>query len=380
MRVLWVGLLAVPAVADSLVRLVLQAASNAWKAASGAEVTPPRSWLVVVPAREEGEAAESTLASAALAARAHAARVVLVLDGPDPVAEAIARRHGVEVAVKTPSGPSKGAVLAWVAEHLRADLDAVDGVLFLDVGSTVPEDFFDRFTWPQGADGVQAFLAARGDGTAAGVALSERAAQAREDCGRQALGWSVRLRGTGMGLTPKAFLSVASRLRTNIEDLEASLLLTAAGARLVMAPREAAVADEKPATVGAAARQRSRWLAGRLLMFARQPGAIVRLLARRPLEGLAFILDLLGRPLSLTVLLRLAVIAVLGVGAARAWPAPAEAVAALIIAGSIVSDALLVGAGRRGSWRGAAQLVCAWIAALWLLPSAFVGWVRTRRP
>ena len=232
---------------------------------------------------------------------------MLVLDGDDPEAAAVASGLGVEVARKEPPGPSKAAVLAWAAERLAPTLDSVDAVAVLDVGSRLGEGFFDRLRWPPGADGVQAVLVGAGGGPGAGAALSERVAQGHEDRGREALGWSVRLRGTGFALRPPLLRSVAGRLRTQVEDTEMSLLLTADGARLCLGPADAVVHDVKPERLRDAARQRARWLVGQLALPLRQPGALLRLLVRRPLEGLAFVAELGGRPLSLTVPLRLLV-------------------------------------------------------------------------
>lgn len=378
MTAIWLAAPALPWVADTAVRVALARAARR----VGAPVAAARSrrWLVLVPARDEGAGVAPTLASLQSAATAGGVRVVLLLDGPDPTAEAVAGTLGVDVAVKTPAGPSKAAALAWAAAWLGRELDECDAVLVIDVGSTVSPDFFRQFAWPEGVDGVQAVLAGAGSGAGAGAALSERVAQRWMDRGRQALGWSVRLRGTGTALTPAAFRSVAPRLVTSVEDLEASLLLAADGRRLVLGPPDAGVVDEKPHTVAAAARQRARWLLGQLGVVLRRPGALARLIGRRPLEGLAFAVEVVSRPLSLTVLYRLAVTVVLVVAGLRGETSVAELAVAAVVAASVAVDLLLLGASGRAFWRGALGLAASWLGALALLPRALFGWMRARRP
>jgi hypothetical protein len=367
----------VPAVLDTLVRARLALAA---RRAGGiaVEAARPARWLVVVPARAEGRAVESTLRSLLGAAIGHAVRLVVLLDGQDSDTEACARELGIETVLKQPAGPSKGAALAWLVREQPAVLAEVDAVLLLDVGSHAPAELFSRLQWPEGAEGVQTRLAGVGRGAGEAVAHSERAAQEWEDRGRQALGWGVRLRGTGTALTPRALGWVAPRLRTRIEDLEASLLLASAGVSLVLS--EAEVLDEKPARVADAARQRARWLVGRVHLAFRHAGSLLRLIGRRPGEGMAFALELASRPLSLTALVRAGVAAVLVVGVVRGGTgAMAGTATAAVLVASILGDlALLRLAGRIG-WRSAAQLVWAWLGAVALAPRALLRWTRVRR-
>ncbi|MEW6336339.1 MAG: glycosyltransferase [Acidobacteriota bacterium] len=372
MRPAWLALLAVPPLLDTAFRSILACASRRSRRASPEEAR----WLVLVPAREEGRAVEPTLVSILAAGTGHDVRTVLVLDGDDAAAAAVAARLGIGVRVKTPAGPSKAAVLAWCARELESDLGSRDAVLVLDVGSLVSEDFFSG-SWPRGADAAQAFLRGGGDGPGRAIALSERRAQEREDLGREALGWAVRLRGTGTALTPAAFRSIMPQLRTKVEDLEASLLLAASGARVVMMPPRAWVGDEKPERVVVAAGQRARWLAGRIQVLGLRARALMRLAWERPLEGVAFGAELLGRPLSLTALARMIVAAVLAGTAVSGSGGMAEVALAALLVATVAADAALVGAGDAVS--SAWSLLVSWLAALALLPRAFLGWIRGRR-
>lgn len=349
--------------ADALVRLVLLAQSRRRRDdAPGAPLQKP---LVVIPARDEGEHVHATVASA----RATNATVALLLDGADPIAESIGRELGAHVLRKEPSGPTKGAALAWLAREHRELVLASDAVMILDVGSTLDRDFFERLRWPEGSLAVQAFIAGGGEGVGSAVSSSERFAQRHEDLGRQALGWSARLRGTGTAFRPEVFLDLIPRLRTKIEDTEASLLLAAAGGRVRMV--DAIVRDEKPGTVYSAASQRARWILARYHLLVRHFGVMLRAAASRPLEMAAWLIEIFGRPISLTALVRAAATAVL-IRDGRPWLACA-------VAATVALDAAMFMIATPAAPRVVMRLMASWLLAIALVPRALFQWTRSRR-
>jgi hypothetical protein len=342
--------------ADAVVRGVLSfCARRAPRATSrAADLQRP---LVLVPARGEGDRVGATLASV------QGAAVVLLLDGADAAAEAAGVAYGARVVVKEPAGPTKAAALAWLAREHRATIEAAGAVMVLDVGSTLAPSFFERFAWPEGADVVQAVLS----GDAGGAADSERLAQSYEDRGREALGWNVRLRGTGSAFRAQTFLDLAPRLATRVEDLEASLLLHRQTIRL--APADALVFDQKPESIGGAGAQRARWIVGRYELLIRRAPELARCIAHRPIEGLAWLVEIFGRPLSLTIPLRL------GTGALLVLRG--RVVAGSVIAGSTLIDLSLF-AGRT-SPRAALRLAASWLVAAAMIPRALLRWTKVER-
>lgn len=344
--------------ADSVVRALLYLRTAGVPPAPARASRPAANLLVVIPARNEAESVRPTLTSAAND------NVLLLLDGPDPIAESIARELNAQVIVKTPPGPTKAAALAWLAANHANLLDQYDAVLLLDVGSTLGDSFFEHFHWPEDADAVQAHL----EGGQSGGADSERFAQTHLDAGRESLGWNVRLRGTGSALRTKTFLEIAPQLQTRVEDLEASLLLHRA--RIRMAPREAVVHDEKPESVADAGAQRARWLIGNYELLVRRAGTLRDAVAHRPLEGLAFIAEIFGKPLSLTIPIRIAAGAYL-IAKGRV------ATGSLIVGSTLIDAALLAG---RTSPRNALRLAASWLVAAALAPKAAVRWTRVERP
>jgi cellulose synthase/poly-beta-1,6-N-acetylglucosamine synthase-like glycosyltransferase len=363
-----------PSLLDAVVRGLLAVLAREDQAQSGSR---PGSWLVLIPARDEGAALVPAVASVDRARGSARVRTIVLLDGEDGTAVRALAGSSAEIIVKQPAGPSKAAALAWFTRDHPADLEQSDAVLILDAGSALAPDFFECFRWPPGAAAAQALLRGVGSGPGAGAAASERLAQHGEDMGRERLGWSVRLRGTGSVFRPDALASVAPRLVTQAEDEEATLLLAAEGRRIALA-REAFAFDVKPALAADAARQRARWLAGRLEIALRQPGALFRLIGRRPAEGLAFALGLAGRPLSLTAPLRLlggGVLLAISIAPLRWW--------SLLLGGLAVLTALADAAQMLRAGAGAGGMVrlgAAWVGAVALAPRAFARWMRGRRP
>lgn len=372
-----------PWLIDAGVRRILAWAARARQPDNDGVPGAELRWLVVIPARAEGRAIIPTLASVIEAGRGQHVRIVVLLDGGDLEAEHEARELGLPTVTKEPPGPTKGAALGWLVENHPDLVEETDAVLILDVGSRLSPAFFSDLAWSRGADVVQARLHGMGAGVGRAASLSETAAQEWQDRGRQALGWSVQLRGTGTAFTSAALRALAPRLRTSIEDTEATLLLAAGGGRSVLGTDRAWVEDVKPARIADAARQRSRWLIGQLAILLRQPGALLRLTARRPFEGLAFTTGLLSRPLSVTTSLRLALAVTFAVdGLVGTGGFPMLAASGLLSA-SIVSDLALLRSTTGGRWgqlaTGGVHMLLAWGGALLLLPRALLGWVRARR-
>ena len=362
LRVLIV-LAALPAI-DSLFRLLLRIASRSttWRRPSAGEHRlRGGATLVVVPSRDEGEHVRATLQSAGK-------HVLLLLDGADPVGEKIARELGADVVTKEPAGPTKAAALAWLVANHRERILAHDAVLLLDVGSTMSDAFFDRLQWPEGCTAVQARLRGAGSGVGEAVAASETHAQLDEDRGREALGWSVRLRGTGSAFRSESFIAITPRLRTRVEDLEATLLLIARGERVALGSEDAFVIDDKPSTVHSAASQRARWLLGRYEVLFKRAADLSRAFIRKPFETTALLFEIFGRPLSLTVLFR-AIVATIAIvhGYAIAWA---------ILATALLDVAMFIG---RTSFSAATRLLIAWMLAVIMAPRALFRWMRAKR-
>jgi len=295
----------------------------------------PNRLLVLVPARAEGtrvgdlaedlkkegerkresekeisskvKSAEGTVASAS----PFRVDVLVLLDGPDPDAEARLKADGVKYLSKKSPGPSKGHALAFLAGHLSSEIDTYDFILVFDADMRLPRGFFAELAVSPGTEVFQ--LPVRpagvpGPGAPRVEALS-LAQAARDDLARDAEGLPVRLRGKAMGFSPRAFrLGPAAATRTTAEDSEATLLLFASGIRV--RALEAPVAfDEPVSSTRAMSGSRARWLGGHLKLLFTGFVDLLKIAAKSPKGAFVLACDLWLRP-RLFVLVTLAFLAI----------------------------------------------------------------------
>ncbi len=313
---------AVPAVDGFLRWRRLAAPQGSARAPEGARA--PRKILAVIPSRAEGarvgdlaadlkrESEERGISSKAEdAGAAGGARptggaaaervpmdVLVVLDGPDPDAETRLARDGVHYLSKKLAGPSKGNVLAFLAESLGERLNSYDFILVFDADMRLPEGFLRDLCVPEGTEVFQ--LPVRPSGVPAPGAPRVEAlslAEARlDDRVRSGAGLPVRLRGKAMGFSPRAFrLGPAAAVRTTAEDSEATLTLLARGV-VVRALDGPFAFDDPPADAGAMGRSRARWFGGHLKLLFTGLVELLRCAARRPVGTFVLAADLWLRP------------------------------------------------------------------------------------
>jgi len=160
----------------------------------------------------------------------------------------------------------KGVALAWFVKHHWERLTDHAAVVILDADNRISPEFSrilrDQLT---GRDEVlQCFIQPvdyENSPLSTLIALSELLEQLVPDQIRTTLGWPVRLRGTGMVISPIALQQVCEQVQTEVEDIALSLLFTARGIKIKRLDA-AIVYDPKPGESLAAARQRARWFRG----------------------------------------------------------------------------------------------------------------------
>ncbi len=293
---------AVPALDGFLRWRRLSAPQGGARAPEGARA--PGRLLAVIPSRAEGARVESATCPerdvtkrdffeggrggggrrCASGGRRGAPRVdvLVLLDGPDPDAEARLARDGVHYLSKKSPGPSKGHALAFAAEKLAERLDSYEFILVFDADMRLPEGFFRDLHVPEGVEVFQ--LPVRPSGVPAPgaprVEALSLAEALRDDLARSDAGMPVRLRGKAMGFSPRAFrLGPAAATRTTAEDSEATLALLARGV-VVRALDGPFAFDTPPADAGAMGRSRARWFGGHLKLLFSGFGDLVRGLER----------------------------------------------------------------------------------------------------
>jgi Glycosyl transferase family group 2 len=280
--------------------------------------------LAVIPSRAEG----ARVGDLAGDLRKEGIDALVLLDGPDPDAEARLTRDAVHYLSKKSPGPAKGHTLAFLVESMGDRLDAYDFTLVFDADMRLPAGFFRDLRVPEGAEVFQ--LPVRPSGVPAPgaprvEALSLASALA-DDLARDAEGLPVRLRGKAMGFTAGAFrLGPGAATRTTAEDSEATLRLLSSGIRVRVLGGP--VAFDEPAPAAAAmARSRARWLGGHLKLLATGFGDLLRLAARSPKGAFVLACDLWLRPralvfFALAILAAFSDIAMLILSSMGAWSA-----------------------------------------------------------
>jgi cellulose synthase/poly-beta-1,6-N-acetylglucosamine synthase-like glycosyltransferase len=255
--------------------------------------------------------------------------VLVLLDGPDPDAEARLNADGVNYLSKKSPGPAKGNALAFLAERMRPELDSYDFILVFDADMRLPEGFFRDLAVPTGAEAFQLPVRPAGvppPGAARVEALSLAEALA-DDLARDAEGLPVRLRGKAMGFSPRAFrLGPAASTRTTVEDSEATLRLAAAGIRTRALPAPFAF-DEPAPGAGAMARSRARWFGGHLKLFITGFLDLLKIASTSPKGAFVLAADLWLRPRvfllsALTLLAIGADVAMVVSSSSGAWSSP----------------------------------------------------------
>jgi hypothetical protein len=305
----------------------------------------------VIPSRAEG----ARVGDLASDLKREAIDVLVLLDGPDPEAEARLVRDGVDYLSKKSPGPSKGHALAFLADALGVRLDDYSYILVFDADMRVSEGFVQDLRVPEGAEAFQ--LPVRPAGVPAPGAPRVEAlslAEARlDDRARDAEGLPVRLRGKAMGFSPRAFrLGPAAATRTTAEDSEATLALLAEGV-VVRALEGPFAFDEPSAEAGAMGRSRARWFGGHVKLFFAGLGNLVRSFARRPVGTFVLAADFWLRPR----ILLLGTLATL---------ASASDVAMVVFSSSGAWTGLAAGGGgaAAGTARPVALLVCLLLLSL----------------
>lgn len=276
------------------------------------EAPPTRRIAVVVPAHNEARVLAETV------------RSVLVQDYPPALLEVhviadhctddtagIARSLGATVHERVgAAGRSKGHALAWLFPTLLEPGRAIDAVCVLDADNLMAPGFL-REMDRQLAKGhvmVQGYLDIKnpGDGwVTASYAVAYWVSNRLFQLPRHVLGLSCALGGTGFVATSAILRELPWHAGCLTEDLEYSVQLVLHGRRVAWA-HDAAVYDEKPLTLAASIRQRTRWMQGHWTCAGRYLPALLwmamRRLSPRALDSAIYLLQpllVLGSALSL---------------------------------------------------------------------------------
>ncbi len=316
-------------------------------------------FLVLIPAHNEEVVIGRCLE--AIRADLRARDVMLVVaDRCSDATAAIARRFGARVLERDPDQPpGRAAARQAGLEHART-LEW-DAVVMLDADSVIAPGFLDacQQTLAAGADAVQARSeSTRGHTLASEASLAAFALQGITlPRGRDRLGLSVRLRGTGMAI--RRPLALAHRFRAPAsEDLVFTLDLILAGTRCrhVDSARLRSEGENRWSTFGS---QKVRYEAGRMAAArAYVPRLLKRAIEHRDPAALEAAWFLATPPFALATLSLLSALSLTTI--AHAWTLAATFAAALLTLTLVILTGLIQARARPRTW-------LALLAAPWYL-------------
>lgn len=333
----------------------------------------PVRFLVLVPAHNEERVIGRCL-EAIRAQRRPGDLVLVVADRCTDATAGVARRFGASVLERGPAEePGRAAARQAGLEHARA-LDW-DAVVMLDADSVIAPGFLTACeqALASGAGAVQARSESKpARSLAAEASLAAFTLQGITlPRGRDRLGLSVRLRGTGMAMVREVALAHRFRAPAS-EDLFFTMDLLLDGIRCRHVER-ARLRSEGAGTWSAFGGQKVRYEAGRIAAArAYVPRLVRRALARRDAACLEAAWFLATPPFALGVLSLLAGLVL--AAAVQAWPLAAIFGAGLAtLALVLVTGLVQAGAGLR-TWLAllAAPWYVAWKAAVQLRALASV--------
>lgn len=374
---------ALVAACDAYLLVLLAAAAR--RRAATPPAGPPVPFIVLVPAHDEEQTLPTLLRSVDRAEGREAVRVVVVADNCSDRTAEVARRHGAAVLERRdPERSGKGPALAWALDELGAP-DAP--VVMIDADCEVSPNLFTALAAHAHAGArvaqVEYVVANPEESPAAALrAAAFSLVNSVRPAGRNALGLSAGLLGTGMMFIPDVLRRVPWSDFGLAEDAEYGLRLAAAGERVVFVS-EARVSSPMPVTAAAARSQEMRWEAGKVAAARTWTPRLLAAAARQRDPRLAATaLDVLVPPQAILALTHALIAAVAAL--ARVPAAVRLALAGVLAQAAYVAGGLLLARAPRQVWLGlllAPRLVVgkAAIAARIALGGSPSGWIRTQR-
>ena len=349
----------------SAAHLGLLAAASLWYCDHSVQGGTRLRFLVLIPAHNEAIVIGRCLEAVRADARAGDLFLIVADRCTDETAE-IARQFGARVLERGPEDkPGRAAARQAGLKHARSL--QWDAVVMLDADSVIEPGFFDacQQALVAGADAVQARSESlRGHSLAAEASLAAFALQGITiPRGRDRLGFSVRLRGTGMAI--RRSLALAHEFRAPAgEDLAFTLDLILDGTRCrhVETARLQSEGENRWSTFGG---QKVRYEAGRMnAARAYVPRLLRRAIARRDVAAFEAAWFLATPPFALAALSLLTALAIAAV--AHAWVLVAVFGAALLTLALVIITGLIQARAGIRTWLAllAAPWYLAWKAII----------------
>ncbi len=227
-------------------------------------------FVVLVPAHDEQAGIQATLESLAMCLYpSDVRRVVVIADNCTDGTAARAREAGVEVWERNePARRGKGFALAWALDRLQRHEDSFDAVVVVDADCAVSPNILSAIDQRlrSGVNALQVnYIVANAAASHAsalrfgGFALMNTV----RFLGKQRLGMSCGLVGTGMAFTKELLAREPWTATGLVEDAEYHMRLVMAGERTEFVS-EAWVGSAIPTSLRGSSDQQARWEQGKL--------------------------------------------------------------------------------------------------------------------
>jgi cellulose synthase/poly-beta-1,6-N-acetylglucosamine synthase-like glycosyltransferase len=266
------------------------------------------SFLVLVPAHDEELTIEPTLAALrGLDYPKERFEVIVIADNCRDGTAELARACGATVLERTnPSQRGKGYALAWALQELRRERPNAEAFAFVDADCVASPNLLTAIEsrLRAGAEAVQVNDVVANPRASWSSALRYAAftlINTVAPLGKDRLGISCGLRGTGMGFSATLLTRVPWESFSLAEDGEYHIRVVLAGGRVAFAP-EASVASAMPTRLSDAWNQHLRWEGGKWQLIRRwTPRLLVAALRHRNPAGAVVALEPLIPPQSLQI-------------------------------------------------------------------------------
>lgn len=257
---------------------LLLAARDSTRRPTVRRVAQPESstkFVVLIPAHDEQAGISATLASLASSSYpSDKVRIVVIADNCTDRTADRARDAGAEVWERNVSAErGKGFALIWALQRLQADRGDFDAVVILDADCLVSSNMLSAMDarMREGARAVQVRYLV-GNSSASHASALRYAAFALMDTvrpmGKERLGLSCGLFGTGMGFTAELLERAPWTATGLVEDFEYHMRLVDAGERAEFAS-EAWISSAMPVSFRQSSDQQARWEQGKLQLIRR---------------------------------------------------------------------------------------------------------------
>lgn len=293
---------------------------------------PPRRFAVLLAAHDEENVVGEAIASLMAQRYEGTWQVFVVADRCGDRTAERARAAGAQVFERLEGTPSKGSALAWLWERI-AD-PRWQAVVVMDADNAADPCFLAELDrgFRQGGRVLQGRRVAKNPHLSEASALDGWAEALHHRVVAAGLDWwglSTTLSGSGLSFEADLFGALVRKTTTVVEDCEWQLELHRMGVAMRPAPR-AVLYDEKVADFAIMARQRARWIHGKVRLWGRAwPGMLAGALRGRrgAWEGVLYLATMLPRSVLLAGLLGGGILALFRIPGWWPWPYWAVALA-----------------------------------------------------